>query len=397
MPEEAHANPPLLSRRAVLGRSGAVAAGVVTAWALPSAARGLVDAAPDPPAVKALPVGTLTEVGRAGEHVVTEPALDSAFPHAAVSLRAPAGAELHVRSRAVDGSWSPWRPVPEVTEEGPDGPSTATVRTAPPRAPAWMGEADRSQIAVAGASPDDVDVHLVDPLGLTRGLGERLRSLSWGAGARAAHADEHPPIRARTEWGAQLMRGRPRYAREADFAVVHHTVTANDYPPDHTFAIARAIQYHHQYVNGWADVGYNFLIDRFGRILQGRQGGVRQPVIGAHAGGFNIGAIGIGVIGDHRGKPHSPDARRALVELLAWLCGEHDIDPLGRTRRVSRGSTRFPAGHEVELPTVCGHRDVSHTTCPGGPPYEGLPRLRRDVDDQRRNRRVRGLVPLLGD
>jgi uncharacterized protein with LGFP repeats len=192
------------------------------------------------------------------------------------------------------------------------------------------------------------------------------------------------------------MRGQPRYAPDGEFAVVHHTATTNGYAADHTFAIARAIQYHHQQVNGWDDIGYNFLVDRYGRILQGRHGGVRRAVIGAHAGGFNTAAIGIGVIGDHRGQPHTPETRRALIELLAWLCDEHGIDPQGRTRRVSGGSSRFPRGHEVALPTLSGHRDVSRTSCPGEPPYRDLPRLRRDVAHRRRGRALRGLVPLLG-
>lgn len=384
-----------LSRRALLWRSGAVAAGIATAWTLPSAARGLVDRTPASAPLTALTVRTLAEVDRVDGYLITEPRLDSVFPHAAVSLRAPAGADLHVRSRGLDGSWSEWQRVPMMTEEGPDH-SSGPAGAAPPRAPVWVGEADRSQIAVAGASRDHIDVHLVDSLGLAQSLGEQLRSLSWRARGRVAHADNHPPIRARTEWGAQPMRGRPRYAQEAEFAVLHHTVTTNRYPADHTFAIARAIQYHHQQVNGWDDIGYNFLVDRYGRILQGRHGGVRRPVIGAHAGGFNTGAIGVGVIGDHRGEPHTPETRQALTELLAWLCDEHGIDPQGRTRRVSRGSSRFPPGHEVELPTLCGHRDVSRTSCPGEPPYRNLPRLRRDVDNHRRTRGLSELVPLLG-
>lgn len=394
MDEQRQPDPSVLSRRALLWRGGAVAAGAATAWTLPAAARGLVQTAPGAPPLAALPVGELIAVGRVDGYVIAEPHLASVFPHAAVGLRAPAGAELHVRSRALDGSWSPWHHVPEVADEGPDGGSSAA---APPRAPLWVAEADRSQLAIAGADREDVAVHLIDPLGLAQGVGEQLRSLSWRAKPRAAHADTHPPIRARTEWGAQPMDGRPRYAREAEFAVVHHTVTPNGYAADHTFAIARAIQYHHQRVNGWDDIGYNFLIDRYGRILQGRHGGVRQAVIGAHAGGFNTGSIGVAVIGDHRHEPHTPETHEALVELLAWLCHEHGIDPERGTRQVSGGSTRFPPGHEVELPTLCGHRDVSRTTCPGDPPYHRLPHLRREVGARRRTGGVRGLLPLLGD
>lgn len=384
------AAPPVagLTRRAVLARGAAAAAGVAAAWAAPAAARGVSAAVPEPPALEARPVGSLAEVGRSGGWVVAEPRLAAPFPHAAVSLRAPAGAAVRVRGWR-DGGWSPWAAVPATPAEGPDA---GAGDGRPPRALAWLGAAERAQVAVSGAAAAELELALVDPSGLGSGLAERLGAAAGRLGRRAAHADEHPPIRARSEWRAQPMRGRPHYAGGVDLAVVHHTATINGYGPDDTFALARAIQHHHQRTNGWTDVGYNFLIDRFGRILEGRAGGVRKAVIGAHARGYNRGSVGIGVIGDHRDEPHTPEAREALVELLAWLCAIHDLDPQGRTGAPGRGS----ANRRVELPTISGHRDVGRTRCPGDPPYEDLPRLRRDVARRLRSRRVRGLLPLLG-
>ena len=68
---------------------------------------------------------------------------------------------------------------------------------------------------------------------------------------------------------------------------VHHTVNANDYTRDEVPGILRSIYAYHTQSRGWSDVGYNFLVDRFGRIWEGRYGGVDRPVVGAHTLGYN--------------------------------------------------------------------------------------------------------------
>lgn len=360
----------------MIARTAALAAGAALGGMRPGGP-GRASAVDLPP-VDAHVVRDLVDVGRAGPFAILEPDRAREAPFTAVGVRAPSGAQLHVRSRDRGGRWSPWQPVPVVVDEGPDATSAEGRRgVAAPRAPVWVGPARRGLVALDGAAPDDVDVTLVDSLGLGAGLAGSL--LDGLLGDDGPGSVERPAIRGRREWGAQPPRDPPGYADGVDFAVLHHTVTANGYPRDHTWAIARAIQHHHQHVNGWSDVGYNFMVDRFGRILQARHGGVGQPVIGAHAGGFNTGSVGIAVIGDHRSAPISDAAYRALVVLLAWLCDRHGIDPHGQTSRTSGGSTRYPRGRRVTLPTICGHRHVSHTGCPGDPLLDRLGALRNDV------------------
>ena len=71
------------------------------------------------------------------------------------------------------------------------------------------------------------------------------------------------------------------------FAVVHHTAGSNSYTAAQSAAIVRAIELYHVKGNGWNDIGYNFLVDKYGQVFEGRIGGIERNVVGAHAEGFN--------------------------------------------------------------------------------------------------------------
>ena len=61
-------------------------------------------------------------------------------------------------------------------------------------------------------------------------------------------------------------------------------------------------------VNGYCDIAYNFLIDRYGQIYEGRAGGISKAVVAAHAGGFNTGSTGVALIGTYT-RPQPPPAQ----------------------------------------------------------------------------------------
>ena len=162
----------------------------------------------------------------------------------------------------------------------------------------------------------------------------------------------------------RLGRGRvdpPRRARVRAgirFASVHHTAGTNDYSPAQAAAIMRGIQIYHVKSNGWNDIGYNFLVDRYGTVYEGRYGGIDRNVVGAHARGFNTGSVGVAVIGTFADAAIPAAAEASLEKLLAWRLDLAHVDPLSSLTVVSGGSERYPAGMPVVLRAVSGHRDT---------------------------------------
>ena len=55
------------------------------------------------------------------------------------------------------------------------------------------------------------------------------------------------------------------------FAVVHHTAGGVPTTPAKSAAMVRGIEVYHVRSNGWNDIGYNFLVDPFGQIFEGRK------------------------------------------------------------------------------------------------------------------------------
>jgi len=197
-----------------------------------------------------------------------------------------------------------------------------------------------------------------------------------------------PAIITRAQWGAQPFSASPdcqpgpEIAPTLKFAVVHHTVTPNT--DSAAFGKSRVlnIQAYHMGVNGYCDIAYNFLIDRYGQIYEGRAGGIAKAVVAAHAGGFNTGSTGVALIGTYTSEQPPPAQWDALVSLLAWKLSVHHLDPsLGfSTTAGSFSGSKFAAGGTVTMANaIVGHRDVDFTECPGDAFYPRLQELRNAV------------------
>ena len=199
------------------------------------------------------------------------------------------------------------------------------------------------------------------------------------APAVAAHAVEGgapaamPPIVRRSVWGGDLAPTGPLEAEDVRFLLVHHTADpGNDYGPEDPVRLLRGIYaFHTGPSKRWPDVAYNFFVDRFGTIYEGRTGSADRPVRGSATGGNQGHSQLCCFLGDHTTQPPTPEALGSMWSLLAWLADRHSIDtaPGATTRFASLGSNRWPAGATVEAATISAHRDMSQTSCPGDACY----------------------------
>ena len=231
----------------------------------------------------------------------------------------------------------------------------------------WTGASDAYQVRRAG------DVRRLRAFPVWSAVGRRI--------PRALAQVGSPPIVSRRAWFAneEIVRADPRYAPALKLAIVHHTVNSNSYTRAQAAAIVRGIELYHVQGNGWNDIGYNFLVDRFGTIYEGRGGGIERSVIGAHALGFNSGTVGVALIGNFQHTAPPRATRDALARLLAWRLDVAHVDPSSTVLYTSRGNWKFRAGRLVTLRAISGHRDTGPTECPGDAAYALLPSIIRQV------------------
>jgi hypothetical protein len=304
------------------------------------------------------PVG-VSRVLAGGERLL--PVRTAPFRFNLVGLHWRGRGAVSFRTASVAGRWSAWRAARPEAEDLPDrGSREARLRAGWKLGnPYWTGPSRRVQYRLAGQV-----------------LALRAHFL-WSAPSPAARrlaAAPAPAVVSRAVWGADesIVRASPSYADRVAFAVVHHTAGSSPSTPQESAAIVRGIQAYHVRSNGWNDIGYNFLVDPFGQVFEGRGGGITQNVVGAHAQGFNTGSVGVAVLGTYESSSISRAAREALVSVLAWRLDLAHVDPVARLTWISGGSAKFAAGTVVSLGAVSGHRDVGSTSCPGSLLYREL-------------------------
>lgn len=283
-------------------------------------------------------------------------------------------ADLHGRAvevRWADDSadgWSDWTPLAASGEHAPDEDSAELdgVDTGISE-PVWTGRTDTLQVR---GDAGELDLELITM------AGDLARRADDTPPATAEAFSVWPPIVPRSAWdpnGDCEAKGSADIAPTVERIFVHHTVVFPDYAPPEGDDVVRAICLGHTKRRGFDDIGYNFLIDRYGVIYQGREGGILNAVEGAHAQGFNYGSAGIALVGNFQ-EDHVPAAAaEALDALSAWLTDLHGIAPKGRGMMTSTGgkSTRYPEGFVVDLPNIVGHRDTAlNSSCPGDHLYD---------------------------
>jgi hypothetical protein len=281
---------------------------------------------------------------------------------------------LDIRARS-GGRWGEWRGM-SCLHDGPDrGSGEGAARGGTDLA--WIGPSDGVQVRVTGGRPRGLRLVLLHPW--TQPEDDLETPDGRRRDRRGVGVVPRPEVRGRRRWGADesWRDGRPRYNRTIQQVHVHHTANSNDYHRRDVPALIRGMYRYHTRYLGWSDIGYNFVVDRFGRIWTGRAGGAGRPVRGAHTLGFNATSTGISVIGNFDVASPSPAVLDAVAAVAAWKLRPFGRDPRGAVRVWSEGSDRYRRGKVVALPVVDGHRDTNDTACPGAHLYQALPEIRR--------------------
>jgi hypothetical protein len=314
---------------------------------------------------------------------------------------------FQVRTRT-DGVWSDWQVLHYDADHGPDPGSEEAARERPGTDAMIIGTVDEVQIKATsetGVVPDDMSLAVINPgsaptevetpaidtgeLDAARADGTEsgvpgeptstpepavdqdpatAETGTDGIALQSGTVTAKPHIFSRAQWGAdESMRDASSlHYYEVHAGFVHHTVNANDYTKDEVPGILRSIYAYHTQSKGWSDIGYNFLVDRFGRIWEGRYGGVDRPVVGAHTLGYNDYSFAMSAIGNFEIARPSSVMLDAYARLFAWKLSLHGVDVSSTKQRV--GDSWFQA--------INGHRDAGQTACPGKYLYAKLPMIR---------------------
>lgn len=286
--------------------------------------------------------------------------------------------EVSLRVRE-SGRWSAWQSVgieqaqvpgaragtePFVTA-GADA-IQARAATASGRPPSAM----RVDVIDPGTSPADANV------GASAGPAAR-------AGA-ASGAEIKPSLVSRRAWGADesLATDWRETSGTLKAMYVHHTAGTNSYSRSQSAAIVRGIYAYHTQSNDWPDIGYQFLVDRFGRIFTGRRNAELENPIGAQAGGYNSGTIGVSAMGNFQSATPPAALVTGITRVMAWKAYQYGVNPRGTVelRTGDAPSTaRARPGTVVRVPRILGHRDTNRTVCPGGRLAARLDTIRSSV------------------
>jgi hypothetical protein len=206
-----------------------------------------------------------------------------------------------------------------------------------------------------------------------------ITGVGW-QGSTASASTDKPPIVTRAQWGAdESLRDRHMEKNATvKVAFVHHTAGSNSYSRSESPAVVRGLYSYYVRTLHYADMGYNFLVDKYGTIYEGRAGSITKPVRSAATGGFNTDSLSIVAMGNYETAPASDALVSGIAEVAAYRLSRFYRDPFGhKTLKAEIGSSRYSAGRKVRFKVISGHRDSNYTACPGDNLYRRLPDIRR--------------------
>ena len=328
----------------------------------------------------------------------------------------PDGVRIYLRVRQ-NGQWSPWylnepsdagrddgagrAGTDELVTGGADAvqasvvgnaadlPADLTLALVPDR-PSGERDLGAADVRTAEAEPTGVAAASAAQSGLRddRGPAENLTGASAVQLPAAAQDDPSALVTTREEWGANpaYLNWRPNYA-PAEHVIVHHTAGTNDYTAEQSPSIVRGIYYYHAVILGWGDIGYNFLVDKYGQVFEGRYGTLDSDpgtmVVGGHAYGANTGTMGISMMGNYSSVSPSEIQIERVGQMAGWFLARAGIaDAHGSSGFTFRATQKYRRGQTIDLDTISAHRDVGYTTCPGDAGYSAMGQIRDIAQEQ---------------
>ena len=315
---------------------------------------------------------TLQVTGRevSGPEVLTSKMTTARFTVAGVSwsrTSAVASKEVIVNVRLKEASgWTAWEKL-AVTDDGPDAMTAEAAGARVGTTPLVSSGATGIQVRVdtaTGATPPGLLVSTIDP-----GTSPADDGLTHAAppGSASAAASQ-PAIITRAQWGAdEKLRKTLTLNASVKAITIHHTAGSNSYTQADAAAQVRGIYAYDTLALGWADIAYNFLVDKWGRVYEGRAGSITSAVRGAHAMGFNTDTMGVSAMGNYETTAAPAVMVDALARVAGWKLSQYGVNPLGKVVLTSQGGVgaKYAAGVAATLDTIHAHQNSSYTLCPG--------------------------------
>ena len=304
--------------------------------------------------------------------------------------------EVSVRMRVKQSSgWTAWEQL-GIPDEGPDTTSAEASRARVGTSPLVTSGAPAIQVRVdtaTGATPTDLKVSTIDP-GTSPADDDLTRS---APAASASAAALQPTIITRAQWGAdESLRGSTTLSSTVKAITIHHTAGSNTYTQDTAAAQIRGIYAYDTKTLGWADIAYNFLVDKWGRIYEGRAGSITKAVRGAHAMGFNTDTMGVAALGNYETASAPAAMVDGLAKVAGWKLSQYGVNPTGKATLTSQGGTgtKYGAGVTATLDAINPHQSTSYTLCPGQYLTPQLATLRTKASNYARYSTLSGPPPV---
>jgi len=315
---------------------------------------------------------------------------------------------LEVKTHNESG-WSTWEKLSYSPEHGPDSSATQEQKARSGTDPLITAKSDGIDVRVissARALPKDLKVSLIDSVTSNDdvntflsaksavGIRQNLGSVITKSGAVVSR----PNIVSRAQWGADesWRDPSPRISSKIIAGFIHHTATTNSYNPEDGPAQMRSLYAYFTKSLKYSDMGYNFLVDRYGVVYEGRAGctptadpscdGPSKAVIGAHTAGMNHNTFAISAIGNFQTGSIDASTERLITKaisgLMAWKIAPYNLDPTALVKIPSTdtsGLSKYRNGTVATVQVISGHRDVGKTVCPGKALFALIPEIRGQI------------------